>query len=216
MAKSNLVVLTLVLALVSFTATASAMQQPAETGAPQAEESILVVGQRTREAIQAFARQMGATPRHNNQLARWDRSICPGVAGLRPRYAQFVIDRMAQRALDVVARADLRPARPARGVERRRRLVGRVRVEVVREEQEALGLLALEPRERRVGHGGRAALVLLVRLAPVELHVERLVVPHVEALVDRGPVVERERAEERRRAEARRAQHLGWRRTAKP
>jgi hypothetical protein len=69
--------------------------------APTQEDEIVVVGQRTEEAIRAFVGELSAANRSENQLARWDRRICPGVAGLRARYAQFVIDRMAQRALDV-------------------------------------------------------------------------------------------------------------------
>lgn len=68
---------------------------------PEPEESVVVTGRRTEEAVRDFVGAMSAAPRGNDQLARWDRRICPGVAGLRTRYAQFVIDRMAQRAFDV-------------------------------------------------------------------------------------------------------------------
>lgn len=69
--------------------------------APPVDDEIVVEGRRTEEAIRAFVSNMTLpSPRHG-QLARWDRRICPGVAGLRTRYAQFVIDRMAQRALAV-------------------------------------------------------------------------------------------------------------------
>jgi hypothetical protein len=64
-------------------------------------EQIVVVGQRTEEAVRNFVAAMSAPQRGPDQLARWDRRICPGVAGLRSRYAQFLIDRMAQRAFDV-------------------------------------------------------------------------------------------------------------------
>lgn len=68
---------------------------------PAPEEEIVIVGQRTEEAIRAFVGEIAVANRSENQLARWDRVICPGVAGLKARYAQFVIDRMAQRAIDI-------------------------------------------------------------------------------------------------------------------
>jgi hypothetical protein len=73
-------------------------QEPAPT--IDASESVVVIG-RTEEVVRNFVGAMSVAPRGNDQLARWDRRICPGVAGLRPRYAQFLIDRMAQRAFDV-------------------------------------------------------------------------------------------------------------------
>jgi hypothetical protein len=74
-----------------------AAAQDAEPSAPD----IVVTGQRTEEAIQSFVDQLTVQMRGADQVARWDRRICPGVAGLRARYAQFLIDRMAQRAFDV-------------------------------------------------------------------------------------------------------------------
>jgi hypothetical protein len=65
------------------------------------EGEIVVEGRRTAEAVQAFVDNMALPTERNGQLARWDRRICPGVAGLRTRYAEFVIDRMAQRAFEV-------------------------------------------------------------------------------------------------------------------
>jgi hypothetical protein len=73
----------------------------AEDPAPAASDTVVVVGQRTEEAIRSFIDELAATPRGVDQLSRWDWRICPGVAGLRPHHAQFVIDRMAQRAFDV-------------------------------------------------------------------------------------------------------------------
>ena len=75
----------------------AAAQQP-----PRGDGEIVVLGVRpTRDAVRDFVGQIAAAPRAQNQLSRWDRRICPGVAGLRRRYAQFLIDRMAQRALQV-------------------------------------------------------------------------------------------------------------------
>lgn len=72
----------------------------AQAPASQADE-IIVTGQRTEEAVRNFVGEIAVATRGENQLARWDRRICPGVAGLQARFAQFVIDRMAQRAIDV-------------------------------------------------------------------------------------------------------------------
>ena len=63
---------------------------------PESEESVVVTGRRTEDAVRDFVGAMSVTPQGNDQLARWDRRICPGVAGLRTRYAQFMIDRLAQ------------------------------------------------------------------------------------------------------------------------
>jgi hypothetical protein len=79
---------------------------------PEPEESVVVTGRRTEEAVRAFVGAMSVAPRGNDALARWDRRICPGVVGLRTRYAQFMIDRLAQRAFDVdldVGRPGCRP-----------------------------------------------------------------------------------------------------------
>ncbi len=87
------------LALSAMMTNGAAAQQPPASG--EAQDDIVVTGQRTEEAIRNFIDQMAVAPRADNQLARWDRRICPGIAGLRARYAQFLIDRMAQRALQV-------------------------------------------------------------------------------------------------------------------
>ena len=75
---------------------ASAQETP-----PAASGDIVIVGERTEEAVRNFVAAMSAPQLGADQLARWDRRICPGVAGLRTRHAQFLIDRMAQRAFDV-------------------------------------------------------------------------------------------------------------------
>lgn len=74
---------------------------PAAAQDPTPEPDVVVVGERTEDAVRAFVGAMSAAPRGVDQLARWDRRICAGVAGLRGRYAQFLIDRMAQRAFEV-------------------------------------------------------------------------------------------------------------------
>lgn len=65
------------------------------------DDVVVIIGKETEEAIQAFVGQIAIAGRSQDQLARWDRKICPGIVGLRMSYAQFAIDRIAQRAFDV-------------------------------------------------------------------------------------------------------------------
>jgi hypothetical protein len=74
---------------------------PAQEPEPQTSADVVVVGQRTEEVIRSFIDELAVTPRGVDQMSRWDWRICPGVAGLRASQAQFVIDRMAQRALEI-------------------------------------------------------------------------------------------------------------------
>jgi hypothetical protein len=60
-------------------------------------DEIVVVGRRPEDAAQVFVEQIARAPR-GQRLARWDREICIGAANLDPRYAQFMIDRVATRA----------------------------------------------------------------------------------------------------------------------
>lgn len=59
-----------------------------------------VTGRRLKDEVQAFIGEVAAPPQ-GRQLARWDRSICVGVANLDPRYAQAMVDRIARTALDI-------------------------------------------------------------------------------------------------------------------
>ena len=65
------------------------------------EDEIVVTGRRVQEAIREFVRTLSTPPTGEDQLARWDRRICPGVAGVRARQGQMLIDRLAQRAFEV-------------------------------------------------------------------------------------------------------------------
>jgi hypothetical protein len=64
-------------------------------------DELVVTGQRVEEAIRSFVQELSAAPTGENQLARWDRRICPGVAGVRAHQGQMLIDRLAQRAFQV-------------------------------------------------------------------------------------------------------------------
>lgn len=59
-------------------------------------EDIEVVGARkARQRAQAFVAEVGAAP-GLARLARWDRSLCVGVAGMERDKAQYLIDRVSR------------------------------------------------------------------------------------------------------------------------
>jgi len=53
-----------------------------------------------KEAIKAFVENVAADS-GNGRIARWDRKVCAGVAGVKPEYAQFIVDRIAATSLKV-------------------------------------------------------------------------------------------------------------------
>ncbi len=71
-----------------------------------------VTGYRSvREQAEAFVEEVAEAPRGRG-LARWDREVCVGAAYMSPRYAQFMIDRVAAHALELgleVGGPDCRP-----------------------------------------------------------------------------------------------------------
>lgn len=67
-------------------------------------EGLTVTARPTPEtkAIEAFVGSIAAeTNGATKRLGRWDRSICPGVVGMRNDYAKVLIDRIATTAVDV-------------------------------------------------------------------------------------------------------------------
>jgi len=56
--------------------------------------------QPAKEAITGFVASVSAES-GNGRLARWDRKVCPGTIGLKPAYAQLMIDRIATTAVKV-------------------------------------------------------------------------------------------------------------------
>jgi hypothetical protein len=65
-------------------------------------DEIVVTGERMRNILHDFVADISATPSDENQIARWDHRICTGVFGMTNReQAQFVADRIAQRAFSV-------------------------------------------------------------------------------------------------------------------
>ena len=85
--------------LAIFAAPSLALAQPA--GAPS--ENVTVTGTRSRQVMQDFVRAM-AVPTHTmDKLARWSDGICPLAAGLRPGFAQFIVRRLREIAVQVGA-----------------------------------------------------------------------------------------------------------------
>lgn len=72
------------------------------------EDDIVVTAPVIEEAARTFAREVSAPPSREDQLARFENRVCPGVVGLGQRQAQFMVDRIAQRALEI----DLEVGRP--------------------------------------------------------------------------------------------------------
>lgn len=69
--------------------------------AQEAEPDIVVVGERLQEMVRSFVGEVAEAPGGEQQMARWDRTICPLVAGLPQRQMQYMADRIAQRAHQV-------------------------------------------------------------------------------------------------------------------
>ena len=53
-----------------------------------------------KKAIESFVEAVAADS-GNGRIARWDRKVCAGVAGVKPEYAQLVADRIAAASLKV-------------------------------------------------------------------------------------------------------------------
>lgn len=69
--------------------------------AQQADDTIVVTGQRAPEMAQAYAGAVALAPAAADQYARWNIRLCPSVAGLSPADAQTLIDHIARRAHQV-------------------------------------------------------------------------------------------------------------------
>jgi hypothetical protein len=76
---------------------------PAGQGSPGeavASDDVVVNAPSLREMVREFVSEVSAAGQQD-QLGRWDRRVCPGVAGMRQHYAQVLIDRIAQIAFTV-------------------------------------------------------------------------------------------------------------------
>lgn len=73
----------------------------AQNASPAPEAEVVVTAQRTEDVVRTFVDEIAVAARGANQLARWDRRICPGLSGMKARYARPVLDRIAQHAYEV-------------------------------------------------------------------------------------------------------------------
>jgi hypothetical protein len=87
-------------------ASGAAAQEPVDS------DAIVVTGRQVQDMARAFADTVSAPPARENQLARFQASICPGVMGLNQRQGQFVVDRLAQRAMALGLHVEGRAAAP--------------------------------------------------------------------------------------------------------
>jgi hypothetical protein len=78
--------------LIAPLAAASAQNAPPE-------EEVVVTGEGLREQAQAFVNTITSGPQ--GRVAIWDRLICPGIVGVSARHAQYILDRVAERAAEV-------------------------------------------------------------------------------------------------------------------
>lgn len=79
---------------------------PAQAQSAAESEEIVVVGEQLREMVRGFVDEVAIAPNGERQMARWDRKICPLVAGLPQRQLQYMADRIAMRAQQVGLEAE--------------------------------------------------------------------------------------------------------------
>lgn len=88
-------------ALLSATPQAATQTPPADVSATELND-IIVEGRRIEEAARSYIQEVGEPPR-GTRLARWNQPVCVSMTNMQPRFAQFVIDRIAANALDAGA-----------------------------------------------------------------------------------------------------------------
>lgn len=96
------------MSLLALALAAALMQSPPETDPEPTVDSVVVsppVQLDEKEAIASFVQDISADS-GNGRIARWDRRVCPGVAGVKPEYAQFIADRVGALALRVGLEVD--------------------------------------------------------------------------------------------------------------
>jgi hypothetical protein len=92
MARRRLSAIALLAALILGPAQA---QQPPP---PVPRDAVVVTGKAIEDEVRALVSEIAKPEGGEDQLARWDRSVCPGIVGLDARHAQMVLGRIARRA----------------------------------------------------------------------------------------------------------------------
>jgi len=67
----------------------------------QDDEEVVVTATRLRDAVREFVGAVTVEPGNENQVARWNGRVCPGVIGMARTQAQAVVDRLAVHALNL-------------------------------------------------------------------------------------------------------------------
>lgn len=87
----------LVAAMLAFLPGAGFAQQPEAES-----DRVTVTGRSTEDAIKSFVDAIASpSSKGQDQMARWDRKVCPGLMGLKPDLARGFLDRLAQRAASI-------------------------------------------------------------------------------------------------------------------
>jgi hypothetical protein len=81
---------------------------PARAQPTTNEDEIVVTGERLHDMIRSFVEDLEPQNLPEDRVARWDSRVCPLLVGIPARQAQYVIDRISQRAFDL----GLRPGGP--------------------------------------------------------------------------------------------------------
>src|SRR3990167_10534910 len=89
-------------ALMAFCAVSYGMAQAAEAAEEEAlvNEKVVITARKPAET-RNYVEQITAPPIGTEQIARWDDRICVGVSGVREEQAQFIADRVSQRAVEI-------------------------------------------------------------------------------------------------------------------
>jgi hypothetical protein len=69
---------------------------------------LVITGERLEQMAHQFSSEISEIPQVEDQFARWNSRICPGVVGMDPAAAQLLVDRISARA----AAVGLRPGQP--------------------------------------------------------------------------------------------------------
>jgi hypothetical protein len=98
--SASIALVTLAAAMGSASAQTEAPAPAEQSAEGVTSDDVVVNAPALREMVREFVGEVSAAGQQD-QLGRWDRTICPGVAGMRAHYAQVLIDRMAEIAIAV-------------------------------------------------------------------------------------------------------------------
>jgi len=82
-----------------------------QTVAPSTEH-VTVTGTKSREVTDAFVQAFAAPSRMTGKLARWDDGVCPITVGLKPKFTEFISQRIRDVGAQVGAPVNTRKSCP--------------------------------------------------------------------------------------------------------